>query len=407
MKVFCRILAFVFLCSFANSGFALVLPETHLTGKDYRTLLKMNGIDQKAEELQPMIDMGERLYRWIDHINTHRDSPLSLSSPASQPSTPITSPRYNSRQIITAAAKEFRNSVPAWFESVIFEEGHFTDELPVAEDEFLIWGQKADRLYSQTARWLLQEPFLYAYEMRKNEDVRGYYHLTHTEQIEKLLTDWTTLTSHQQTDFKTWLVNLCENTTSTSACQKAATTAIAGNKVLEFFKKYLPRSQQVWKNYFRIEGARDDVDWTSARSNEFYIPFERPDDEAVEKFLVDNIEDEFKWLGWRLVLDFVSDFFDAPNVVFEPGVTPHVDCLGCSRITMDANVPITDYAVQWTIRHEFGHVLGFPDCYVEFFDRSLGKMVYYQLDTENLMCSRRGKFMKTHYDELRKAYFQE
>jgi len=53
--------------------------------------------------------------------------------------------------------------------------------------------------------------------------------------------------------------------------------------------------------------------------------------------------------------------------VFEPGVTPHVNGIGGRIITMDANAPLDDYDVSWTIRHEYGHVLGFPDCYVEFY----------------------------------------
>ena len=49
----------------------------------------------------------------------------------------------------------------------------------------------------------------------------------------------------------------------------------------------------------------------------------------------------------------------------------------------------TQMNVQWTIRHEFGHVLGFPNCYLEFYDNDTATMVSYQLDVTNLMCSRR------------------
>lgn len=41
------------------------------------------------------------------------------------------------------------------------------------------------------------------------------------------------------------------------------------------------------------------------------------------------------------------------------------------------------------LSHEFGHVLGFPDCYTEFFDNKSGELVYYEMDKNNtnLMCS--------------------
>lgn len=40
------------------------------------------------------------------------------------------------------------------------------------------------------------------------------------------------------------------------------------------------------------------------------------------------------------------------------------------------------------LAHEFGHVLGFPDCYIEFFNKSTNTLTYYEADnSDNLMCS--------------------
>jgi len=107
-------------------------------------------------------------------------------------------------------------------------------------------------------------------------------------------------------------------------------------------------------------------------------------------------------MSWQLRLDFVKvQGPRTPFVVFEPGITPHVSFPG---IYMDSNAPLTEYDVQWTIRHEFGHVLGLPDCYMEFYDTDIEAMVSYQLDVTNLMCSRRGHIQQTHYDELKRIY---
>lgn len=41
------------------------------------------------------------------------------------------------------------------------------------------------------------------------------------------------------------------------------------------------------------------------------------------------------------------------------------------------------------LAHEFGHVLGFPDCYIEFFDDKKKELVYYEISKNynNIMCS--------------------
>ncbi len=64
---------------------------------------------------------------------------------------------------------------------------------------------------------------------------------------------------------------------------------------------------------------------------------------------------------------------------------------------------MTEYDVQWTIRHEFGHVLGFPDCYIEFYEQASGEIINYQIDTSNLMCSRMGHIQEKHFAELKRS----
>jgi hypothetical protein len=46
-----------------------------------------------------------------------------------------------------------------------------------------------------------------------------------------------------------------------------------------------------------------------------------------------------------------------------------------------------------TFAHELGHVLGFPDCYHEFYDQKTKEIIYYTLDKtgKNLMCHLNGK----------------
>ncbi len=135
------------------------------------------------------------------------------------------------------------------------------------------------------------------------------------------------------------------------------------------------------------------------------MPFATPSRQDVADWLKSNVEDEMHLNGWQMRVDYRNDN-NLARIQFEAGATPHVNALGGDHIFMDANRNLNDYEVSWTIRHEFAHVLGLPDCYVSFYDVKREVMVNYQIDTTNLMCSRRGHFQPKHYDELKKHYFQ-
>jgi hypothetical protein len=71
---------------------------------------------------------------------------------------------------------------------------------------------------------------------------------------------------------------------------------------------------------------------------------------------------------------------------------------------MDANSSLDEFDSQWTLRHEFGHVLGLPDCYHEFYDTKIEAYVNYQIDVTDLMCSRSGNMNERIFKELKRTY---
>jgi hypothetical protein len=246
-------------------------------------------------------------------------------------------------------------------------------------------------------------PYLRSLEERRAEDIRGWYFLNQDPQLESKLTQFSRLPQAEQTQLSNYLVGVCFNSRENYAeCGRILNQKIAENRVLEFYQGYKNRSQQIWNDFFQIK--RSSYLYAAKRVNGgLYVPFKPVDRDDMRSFLKDNLEQEWQWPGFRVFIDFAY-VIGAVEVIWKPGVTPHVPHLGSHQIVMDANTSLTEYEVQWTIKHEFGHNLGFPDCYTEFFERETGLIVAYQMDITDIMCSRKGNIKKRHMDELLKIY---
>jgi len=403
---------------FAGSA-ALALPhyDLDMTSFEYERAVRaqeqwslQEGLPlNKSPDLETILEFGRRNLDWVAHINKHRSDqpPISLSSAATQQAFPIDSPRVYNAQIVRQQYDEFLPQLPAEMRKVLVENGAFTDAPPVDEKTFVELGLRADRIYQLAARWRLMEPYLDALAQRKKHDIRGYYFLSRTEGLKDQLDRFGQLAEKTKAQFRGWLLNLCAMMQSASTCQSSLEQAVGKGQVWNFYSRFEGYARTTWDSYFAIPRGRPDVQWNADTPMLMRVPFAKPPSQDVVDFLRDNIEDEWRWKTWQLRLNFVqTDDEDTTHIVFVPGVTPNVNGLSGSTITMDANAPLTEYNVQWTIRHEYGHTLGFPDCYLEFYDRDSGQIISYQFDITNLMCSRRGHLNEGHIKELQRVYYK-
>lgn len=384
--------------------------ELEMNGPEYESLLRIRGVDEGDSDFDPIIKMGRRFFDWMQVINAERpeNQKLSLSSPQNQPGYPIDTPRVSSPKIIEEVFTKLKTELPEVLKKAVLGNGTLLSTPGMSDEEFIAWGLKINDLYARASRWILQEPMLWAYAARKQDDVRGYYYLNQVPQLEEKLKGWKSLSAESQNQYMGWLEGICLNSgESSSECQGELKSVInKESSPLSYYHRYLKHGKDKWDQLFEITSYRSDVEWNSSAADILNMPFVRPESQDIKDFLQLNIQDEWKWENWGLKLNFVESGYDTAHVEFIPGATPHVNGLAGSTITMDANQPISEYTVRWTIRHEFGHVLGFPDCYVEFYDTSLQQMISYQIDTTNLMCSRRGKLQAKHFDELKRVYFK-
>jgi hypothetical protein len=391
----------------------LSLGDLEMTGPEYERLIENKNLmiptsDDGSDPLRVILNVGKRNLDWLTFINSRRDSQnkLELSTPETQQGIPITSPRISNRTMIADGWEGLKETLSSVVYDVLINQKSFTTDLGVSDEQFLREIRSVDHYYQRASRWLLQEPYLDMYARESIYDVRGYYYLQQEPDLAEKLNVFDTLTEAKRNDLRTWLVMECVNATSIkSTCEADFNTAVQSHKVLEYHQQYVILAQDMWDSFFRIDAFRNDVTWTSQQPNKMVIPFRDPQAPAVSAWLSDNIQDEFRWGGWALNLSFQPNGDDSmTHIVFKEGATPHVNELAGSEITMDGNRHINEYSSRWTIRHEYGHVLGLPDCYIEFYDREAEVMINYQLDITNLMCSRRGKFQQKHFDELKRVY---
>ncbi len=418
MKLFLSLLAVsvafnsASLANNANQGPHLDLEATSNEYDLYLNSLPHGG-NKAAPADEPSIAkalaIGHRLSAWIQFENSKRpaDQQIKLTSSGTRYGIPIETPSVYNPNIIQTKLDTAMAALPADMATTLTGTDNFPDHLPVADEIFITLGRAVDKVYQSAARWKSLKPYMSEYINAKSEDVRGYYFLNKNGWDAKKLSTYSTLDASTQADLKTWLIQICINTVNQlSICQTEFTNALSKGTIAGFYTKYIGASKANWDHFFLIPGdaKRSDITWTSSNPNVMTVPFNTPTVARIQSYLSDNIQDEWKFNGWNLKLNFGS-FANGPLIEFQTGVVPHVESVGGNVIVMDQNQSVEEYESQWTIRHEFGHVLGFLDCYVEFYDESLNAFVNYQLDTTDLMCSRAGNMKERLYTELKRAYF--
>lgn len=368
---------------------------------------KTSKFSAEAENINSIISWGERNLKWIDKINESRpeSEQIKLSDENSRRGYPMEAPSIYSEQLIN---QEFAVWMPSVTDETIKAvwsgQQPITSDLPIEAQDFQKLARKMDYFYQTSVRWKMLSPSIPFLKMRRVNDVRGYYFLNKLVNREEKLRFYNELSEDEKKSIKDWLFGMCYNNSEDDVrCLKAISLEISKKSDLNIlYEKYLPESKKIWNNFFGMYFVRSDIKFEVKDNKEvFTIPFLDPNNNKILNFVKLNTEDEWRGSFWNLIVNFVRSGATA-NIRFQPGVTPNVS--GGNTITMDANENIESASVKWIIRHEFGHVLGLPDCYHEFYDDSLKAIVNYQLDVTDLMCSRAGNIKPRHYEVLKKAY---
>ncbi len=395
---------------FATGAFAAPLHlDLEISSAEYRAILKKNSVNKSKQIDDPAIEdaikLGERLSKWIAKVNTGRtaETAIRLTSATTRRGIPIDKPNKYSPAIIKTDTQKILAELPAEMKAVLITTSELPGTIPLDDETFITFARRLDRNYQSAARYKSVDVYRYYYIDAAKKDVRGYHYLMTNKITDIELRDVTIIPAEEAGKIKEALTLVCLNSISNLAkCKTDVADAFAKNTVAAFYTKHIKASQKTWNDFFNIpvSARRTDINWTG---NTAVVPFNTPEIAKFIPYLQNNIEDEFRWENWGLKINF-GTYADGPYLKFEPGVVPHVNGLGGNEIVMDSNQPIEEYESQWTIRHEFGHVVGLPDCYHEFYDVTANAYVNYQLDIKDLMCSRAGNMNERIYLELKNAY---
>jgi hypothetical protein len=354
-------------------------------------------------QLEEVVQAGKRNLDWLIFINQHRDTPLSFTVPGSLGGIPIDKPKKYSGALTVERYQKLLADLPPEMRDVLTGAQPFTENPPIVTEDYLRLGNEMDKIYQTAVRWKLMLPYLSWYTKNKRADIRGYHFLKDWPELAGKLSNWSGVAADEKAQLREWLLGECFNTTANEAkCEKEMKKAEANSSVGAYHAKYQPAAKRMYEEFFKIGQTRPDVIWRKSQPDLATLGFQTPERLDIQNFLAVNIEDEWKWNGWNLKLDFHPKA--AVHVEFQAGVTPHVNGLAGDTIVMDENAPLTEWDVQWTIRHEFGHVLGLPDCYVEFYDPNEKVMVSYQIDITDLMCSRAGRMKERIFNDMKSTY---
>lgn len=358
-----------------------------------------------TDPLERAIALGARSQAWIDTLNKSRpkDKQLITSKVAKKGGIPPEEPSKYSPALIAAELAKWESSVPQEFSDVLITQiKPYTTEFTIDETDFLKLNRKIQGIYSTSIRWKSFEPWIEYLRQRKADDIRGYIFLSRESNLESDLQNFTSLDAAKQALWRGYFLQLClNNQIDNSDCRRIIAQAITNGQIKDQVLNWMPAAKKLWDESFSVQWHGTDIAWRDAKKFILTAGIHATGDISLQRSFHDILARV--WHVAESMLD--ADF--APNatlqIIFQPAAQAHYDRRK-GAIVMDQNSDMQDPENETVLAHEFGHALGFPDCYVEFYDDDEQAIINYQLDVQNIMCSLNGTVNASHFEELRKTY---
>lgn len=372
-----------------------------------------------AQELQEVLRVGARALDWVDLLQ--RDVPTAQreqiwrrSDRIGHEPTPDRPMRYNP-DIILANYRKALTAAPAAVARTLQDERR----LPISPPEGLSIKDVVDAIrpihetYSRSSRWLMLYQWRHSLD-RGSRDRRAWLKLrAERAALGDLTRRWSSLDPILRERVLAELADACPIVTGESiercrTSHASLTAPDAGRQAAEWLDDLLARGQREYDLLFSVVRTHEGVHVSGKYSGPKEISVPTVDvDASTLAWIKDRVAEAWSFKGELSVtlFDALKNLPGAVRVEWEKGALPHVNSIAGDVITMDSNTPKWLEHTQTVMRHEFGHVLGFPDCYTEFWEEELQSFTYYSLDPSDAMCALSGEYSGHHRDALLKGYF--
>jgi hypothetical protein len=300
-------------------------------------------------------------------------------------------------EIVTMIKKDMSEDL----RNIYLRQSPFPKENTIPVNVLQYWANKINHGNQMAVRWQqLIAPQINYWKKFQKRDVRGYLYLSSMKDIDQKLLNFENLEQPLQQKIRASIHSMCLNNGHTfTTCAAEANDQFLGEKAFAVYYKYLSRAQDNFETFFKIQQKMDFLHWSS--STDFSMEVKNPSNLDVATFFSSAVERYWKFSDVFNVqvefLDTSSNRLASINIV--ENTIAHV--LNFRTLYISHN---DLYYNPQTVAHEAGHLLGFPDCYLEYVDENTNEAVYYEINQHNIMCSLSGSVESIHYDELRKIY---
>jgi len=178
-------------------------------------------------------------------------------------------------------------------------------------------------------------------------------------------------------------VSMCSLVERKNSCAVTFDIATINKKQVEYIQEKLISVKKYFNN--ELYGLKNPAFNFECKKERGYYELSIPTANTTGKYELIGAIKKY-WENEKLKVKFIDN---------EAGVRLHYSNTDVSRVeSLKPNIIVLNKKLSGefrvkTIAHEFGHVLGLRDCYLEYYDTTREEIIYYELERSkgNLMCS--------------------